>query len=236
MIMTEATRNGIDLPEQWRAALERDRLEFSGGADPAPERRAGRMLAAFIITGLVFLALPGTLLGVWNLLSIAEHRASNGASIAWIQAHGQAQLFGWVGTLILGISLYVFPKFLGRPMNKFGSAWMVWAMWTIGVVGRWWAGVSAQHWQVGFAASAGLQLAAFVIAQYTLWFARRPKRKRETQKKLPVDLASWLGLAGFLSLGLALVLNLAISIEVICNSQLPVYPVDSNRIFLHLGN
>jgi hypothetical protein len=56
------------------------------------------MLAAFVITGILLLALPGTLLGVWNLISIAEHQASDAAREAWIQAHGQALLFGWVGT------------------------------------------------------------------------------------------------------------------------------------------
>ncbi|MBI4446122.1 MAG: NnrS family protein [Acidobacteria bacterium] len=230
--MTNATRSELDLPEQWRAALERDRLDFSGGNDPAPERRAGRMLAAFVVTGLVFLALPGTLLGVWNLLSIAEHRTSSAVSVAWIQAHGQAQLFGWVGTFILGISLYVLPKFLGRPMIKFGLAWTVWGLWTAGIAWRWWSGVNAQHWRIGLAASAILELAAFVISQYALWFARGPSPRGEAQKKMPVDLPSWLGLVGFLSLGLALVLNLAISIDVIRNSQLPVYPVDSDRVFL----
>jgi len=39
-----------------------------GDADPASERRPARILAAFIMTGLCFLALPGTLLGVWNVL------------------------------------------------------------------------------------------------------------------------------------------------------------------------
>ncbi|OFV98967.1 MAG: hypothetical protein A3H94_01555 [Acidobacteria bacterium RIFCSPLOWO2_02_FULL_60_20] len=52
MVLTDTTGNGVNLPEQWRVALERDRLGFSGGADPAPERRAARMLAAYIGTGL----------------------------------------------------------------------------------------------------------------------------------------------------------------------------------------
>jgi NnrS protein len=230
--MTNASTSAVDLPEQWRVALERDRLGFSGGNDPAPERRAGRMLAAFVVTGLVFLALPGTLLGVWNLLSIAEHRASSAASVAWIQAHGQAQLFGWVGTFILGISLDVLPKFLGRPMAKFGLAWTVWGLWTAGVAWRWWSGVGAQHWRIGLGASAVLELAAFVLSQYALWFTGKHPPAGASQKKMPVDLASWLGLVGFLSLGLALVLNLFISIEVIQHGQLPVYPVESDQVFL----
>src|SRR5690242_20896394 len=104
----------LDLPEQWRAAFERDRENPLHGNDPLPERQAARFLAAFILTGLAFVLLPGTLLGVWNLLRIAGEQTGTGATPAWIQAHGQAQLLGWVGTFILGISLYVLPKMRGR--------------------------------------------------------------------------------------------------------------------------
>ncbi len=126
----------VALPEQWRRAYERDREGSIEGSDPAPERGAGRVLGAFILSGLVSLVLPGTLLGVWNLLEISQRRASTAAIPHlrdWIQAHGQAQVFGWVGTFILGISLYVLPKFLGHPLRRFGLAWALWALWTLGV-------------------------------------------------------------------------------------------------------
>ena len=122
-----------ELPEAWRLAYERDRTSEVTSADPSPERQAARALAAFILTGLAFLALPGTFLGVWNLMVISEHRAATAASTAWIQAHGHAQLFGWVGSFILGISLYVLPKFQGRGLKKFGMVWMIWGLWTTGV-------------------------------------------------------------------------------------------------------
>ena len=208
-------------------------MGFSGGADPAPERRAARMLAAFIITGLLFLALPGTLLGVWNLISIAEHQASDAARQAWIQAHGQALLFGWVGTFILGISLYVLPKFMGRTMTRFGLAWTAWGFWTAGVTWRWWAGFSGWQWRTGLLGSAVLELAAFGVAQYALWAAlRQPGAREGSPKKVPVGPGSLVGLAGFLSLGVALLLNLATSIYVVRYEEFPVYPVESNRAFL----
>jgi hypothetical protein len=43
---------------------------------------------------------------VWNLLSITSHRAADSISPAWIQAHGHAQIFGWIGAFILGIVFY----------------------------------------------------------------------------------------------------------------------------------
>jgi uncharacterized protein involved in response to NO len=220
------------LPEQWRRAYGRDRLGLSPYADPAPERRAARVLAAFILTGLCFLALPGTLLGVWNLISISEHQASNAVSPAWIQAHGQAQLFGWVGTFILGISLYSLPKFRGHPLKHFGAAWIVWASWTAGVTWRWWVGVSARNWRPGLVASGVLELVAYALVIHTLFFVPGGKSQEGEVKKAPSDLGSWLGIFGFAALGLALLINLGVCIYVAATASLPVYPALADRTFL----
>ena len=71
----------------------------------AREQSLSRMLMTYIVTGLIFMLLPGTFLGVWNLIKISSHEAADSISPAWIQAHGHAQLFGWVGTFIPGIRL-----------------------------------------------------------------------------------------------------------------------------------
>src|SRR5215831_10059330 len=73
------------------------------------EERAQRLLMVYALTGLFFMLLPGTFLGVWNLISISGR---HGAAIAapWLQAHGHAQIFGWIGTFILGIGFYSIPK------------------------------------------------------------------------------------------------------------------------------
>jgi uncharacterized protein involved in response to NO len=74
------------------------------------ERGAQRLVTAFVFTGLGFMLLPGTFLGVWNLISISQSRSLEALSPAWIQAHGHAQIFGWVGTFILGIGLTRFRR------------------------------------------------------------------------------------------------------------------------------
>ena len=56
------------LPKAWIRAYERDAHGPMDYADPAWERKAARALAAFILSGIFFLALPGTFLGVGNLL------------------------------------------------------------------------------------------------------------------------------------------------------------------------
>jgi len=221
-----------ELPELWKAAYVRDRSGDVVYADPAPERRAARVLAAFILTGLGFLALPGTLLGVWNLISIAAQRTSTAANTAWIQAHGQAQLFGWVGTFMLGISLYVLPKFQGRMPKRFGTAWAVWGLWTLGVGWRWWVGVSSRFWRVGLIISGALQLAALLLATYAVAFARSGSSRAVRARRKPADLGSWMGIIGFVALGVALVVNLQIAIRVARSASLPVYPLAPDRAFL----
>lgn len=228
-MLESKAKEAQELPDAWRVAYERDKLGAPDYADPGPERRAAKALAFFIISGLAFLALPGTFLGVWNLILISSHRGSAAASTAWIQAHGHAQLFGWVGTFILGISLYVLPKFRGRSPKSFGTMWAVGVLWVAGVAWRWWAGVSGTGWRLGLVASAVLELAAYALSQYVLVFATE---KRKNGRSLPVDLGSWLGLAGFGALGVALIMNLVLSAELALHGSSPVFSPRADRAFL----
>jgi uncharacterized protein involved in response to NO len=224
------------LPEQWAKAYERDRQNPLRGNDPLPERRAARALSAFILTGLIFVALPGTLLGVWNLLTIAGEHGNARVSPAWIQAHGQAQLFGWVGTFILGISLYVLPKFLNRMIRNFTFVWLVWALWTTGAAWRWLAGVGLVNWRAGIVCSGFLQLAGYSVAQYLLWFDQSGREIAQhgvaVKRSFPGDLASWLGMVGFAAFGIALLLNLGVSAHVALHGDQPVLPATADRTFL----
>ena len=129
----------------------------------ARETSLSRLLMLYIATGLVFMLLPGTFLGVWNLLAISSRHAANSVSAGWIQAHGHAQIFGWIGTFILGIGFYSIPKL--RRMNPFAlrAAWVCWVLWTLGVSLRWLTGVYEWQWRVVLPVSAALELLAFAI-------------------------------------------------------------------------
>jgi len=69
-----------------------------------------RLLTAYVVSGLFFLLLPGTFLGVWNLIAISERHSAAEVSSAWLQAHGHAQVFGWIGSFIIGIGFYRFRR------------------------------------------------------------------------------------------------------------------------------
>jgi hypothetical protein len=103
----------------------------------AREQALSRLLVAYVSTGLAFMLLPGTFLGVWNLISISSRQAAQSISPAWIQAHGQAQVFGWIGSFILGIGFYALPKLRRSRPFALAGAWSCWAMWTTGVALRW---------------------------------------------------------------------------------------------------
>lgn len=122
-----------------------------------------RMVMTYIGTGLAFMLLPGTFLGVWNLISISGRRAAESVSPSWIQAHGHAQVFGWIGTFILGIGFYSIPKMRRTTPFAMVTPWTCWVMWTSGVLMRWAVSVYDWHWRAMLPISAALELVAFLI-------------------------------------------------------------------------
>jgi uncharacterized protein involved in response to NO len=129
----------------------------------AREMALSRLLMAYITTGLLFMLFPGTLLGVWNLLQISGRESAGLISPAWLQAHGHAQVFGWIGSFLLGIGFYSIPKLRGEATGPIRAARICWALWTTGVAVRWGATVYLWEWRVLLPLSSILELAAFLI-------------------------------------------------------------------------
>ena len=121
-----------------------------------------RMVTIYVVTGLLFLLLPGTFLGVWNLVSISGQHALGSLSHSWLQAHGHAQIFGWLGTFIIGIGYYSLSKMGGLKPAAVSRGWTSWALWTVGVGLRWVANVTEFQWRILLPLSAALQLIAFL--------------------------------------------------------------------------
>jgi uncharacterized protein involved in response to NO len=177
----------------------------------AREKSLSRLLILYITTGLAFMLLPGTFLGVWNLLAISSHHAANSVSAGWVQAHGHAQIFGWIGTFILGIGFFSIPKL--RRMNPFAlwAAWTCWALWTAGVSLRWLTGIYQWQWRVLLPVSAALELAAFLIF-FSSVSGHRPQDsgKRALEKWVLVVIAASMGLLATLLVNLGASLFLAV--------------------------
>ena len=164
--------------------------EIKTGNEPAIllkacEESAQRLMMAYAITGLFFMLLPGTFLGVWNLISISGGRGS-AISTSWIQAHGHAQIFGWIGTFILGIGFYSIPKMAGRSAQPAARGRIAWLLWTSGVLLRWASGFYHLYWRVLLPISATLELAAFIIFLLSVR-SHRPDGLRKDNERADLD-------------------------------------------------
>lgn len=189
------------------------------GATRAREASLSRLLMAYISSGLVFMLLPGTFLGVWNLLQISGSESAGFISPAWLQAHGHAQVFGWVGSFIIGIGFYSIPKLRGTASGNFLAAWICWVMWTLGVALRWIANVYGWQWRALLPASAVLELAAFLI-----FFRAVSQHRPGASGKARFD--PWIGVAIGASLGLlaSLALNLGGTFYIALRGESPAFP------------
>ncbi|MBV8551646.1 MAG: hypothetical protein JOY54_10120 [Acidobacteriaceae bacterium] len=186
------------------------------------ERALQKLVTAFICVGLAFLLLPGTFLGVWNLIAISGHRAAHSLSPAWIQAHGQAQMFGWVGAFVIGIGFYSLSK-MGRLMRfAVSRGWLSWGLWTSGALLHWMTGVYAWHWRLMYPFSALLMLAGFVVFFHTI------RQHKPKSSPLPVirtpEIWMRLVLASTLAFLAALLLNLGGSIYGAVRESAPALP------------
>ena len=170
----------------------------------AREIQLSRLLVFYITGGLLFMLLPGTFLGVWNLIFISGRRAAESISPAWIQAHGHAQVMGWIGTFIIGIGYYSIPKLRGgmRPYAIW-SAWLAGPMWMSGVLLRWLANVYLWHWRVLLPLSAAMELAAFLT-----FFRAVSQHKPQDSGKQKLETWVFVVIAGAVGLLAALVFNL----------------------------
>jgi len=83
----------------------------------------------FFKAGIVIVLTLGAVWGAWLLLRIAITGRFSAASLHDINAHGHAQIFGWVGLFVMGFAYQAFPRFkhatLAWPNLAFGTLWMM---------------------------------------------------------------------------------------------------------------
>ncbi|HKV26588.1 MAG TPA: hypothetical protein VJN93_18475 [Candidatus Acidoferrum sp.] len=184
----------------------------------AREESLSKLLMAFISSGLFFMLFPGTFLGVWNLLQISGRESVGLISPAWLQAHGHAQVFGWVGSFILGIGFYSIPKLRGGAGKFFVAAWASWGIWTSGVAIRWIVNVYLWQWRVLLPLSASLELIAFAI------FFRGVSSHRPSERGKKLEPWIWVVASACIGLCLVLLTNLVGCVSVVLRGSTPAFP------------
>lgn len=196
-----------------------------------------RLLTAYVMAGLFFLLLPGTFLGVWNLIAISERHSVTEVSAAWLQAHGHAQMFGWIGSFIIGIGFYSLSKMGNVRPFVVARGWTCWVLWTGGVSLRWTTNLYGWNWRAMLPLSALMELCAFLMFFHSVGRQKRKHlesvkpngegNRREIWMKLVLS-----STIGFL---LALLANLGSALYVSLTGDTPALPHAMDQRFLVLA-
>ncbi len=170
----------------------------------AHEHQKSLMLRAWILSGLFFMALPGTLLGFSNLMAISTHHGLGSLPAAWIEGHGHAQMFGWIGSFILGIGFYSQPA---RDRSAIRIQLTCFLLWTSGVAMRWVANIYEWHWRFLFPISAGFELIAVLLFLAAASRHKLPEPMDGKPAKTSMELWMVSVLVGTAGLAAAVILN-----------------------------
>ncbi len=146
------------------------RLRF--GAAPSADAIHRRFFAAGIALSLT----AGAAWGVWLLWKIGFAERFTGVSIHEVNAHGHAQVFGWLGLFIMGFAYQAFPRFWRTRLAAPRLAGAVFAAMVAGIVAQTTAmAMHDQPWAVPtLLVAGGLQVAAILVfaAQLAVTFLR----------------------------------------------------------------
>jgi len=144
------------------------------------------LLRVWLASGIFFMALPGTLLGFSNLLAISAHHGSAFLPPAWMEGHGHAQVFGWIGSFVLGIGFYSQPARDRSALNVQRASVLLWVP---GVALRWFANIYGWHWRILVPLSAVMEGVAMLLF---LAAARHHKRSDAPADKSSGSMPLWM--------------------------------------------
>jgi uncharacterized protein involved in response to NO len=195
------------------------------------ERLKSMMLRAWIFAGIFFMALPGTLLGFSNLMAISTHHGLGNLPAAWMEGHGHAQMFGWIGSFILGIGFYSQPargrSVLRIPMTCF-------ALWVPGVAMRWFANIYGWHWRLLVPISAGLELVAVLLFLSAASQHKIPESQNGKGVKSRMELWMVSVLLGTAGLAASVIFNFVECVRLALSGTAPAFPHALDQKYLVL--
>jgi hypothetical protein len=120
------------LLEELRTGLK----EQAAKEDTAVLHKADAIYRPFFRAGIAVVLTLGAAWGAYLLWRIGMEGSLAAAGIHEINAHGHAQIFGWVGLFVMGFAYQAFPRFkhadLAHPGLAFASLWLM----LVGLVGR----------------------------------------------------------------------------------------------------
>jgi len=108
----------------------RAEMERSTAPPPVPAvNGADAIYRPFFRAGIAVALSLGAVWGAYLLLRIAFDHSFRSAGLHEVNAHGHAQIFGWVGLFVMGFAYQAFPRFkhtdLAFPRLAFLSFWLM---------------------------------------------------------------------------------------------------------------
>ena len=70
----------------------------------------------FVLLALAAALAGGIPLGLWMLAWLYLGAAA--VPVGWRELHAHLQIFGFFGTLIMGVAQHLLPRFCGRPVSR----------------------------------------------------------------------------------------------------------------------
>lgn len=146
------------------------------GALHAPSP-ADTIYRRFFIGGILLTLTAGATWGAWMLWTIALGGSFRGISVHSVNAHGEAQIFGWVGLFIMGFAYQAFPRIWQTTLTAPRLAACVFAVMVAGLLARTIGTWAAEAWTFALPlamAGGSLEVAAVLVfsSQALATFAR----------------------------------------------------------------
>ncbi|HLV01554.1 MAG TPA: NnrS family protein, partial [Acidobacteriota bacterium] len=108
----------------------------TGPQSTAPPGVADTIYRRFFVAGILLVLTLGASWGAWLLWQIGATGSFTSASIHQVNAHGHAQIFGWVGLFIMGFAYQAFPRMWHRELMAPRLAVATFLMMLVGIIIR----------------------------------------------------------------------------------------------------
>jgi hypothetical protein len=134
-----AKAHDVPLPrllEELRAAADLPPEPPRCGCCEADARLADTIYRPFFKAGIAVVLTLGAVWGAYLLLRIAWQQSFGAVGLHEVNAHGHAQIFGWVGLFVMGFAYQAFPRFKHTSLRHPRWAWASLGLMLAGLVGR----------------------------------------------------------------------------------------------------
>ena len=98
--------------------------EVPSRSKAAPRWGAEAIYRPFFLGGIAVVLTLGAVWGAYLLLRIAAAGTFSAAGLHEINAHGHAQIYGWVGLFVMGFAYQAFPRFKHTTLRFPALAWV----------------------------------------------------------------------------------------------------------------